>query len=214
VAPENSIPAFVASAAAGATGLESDAWITIDGIPVLDHDGLIRRGRRRYAIRALVAADLPTHIPCLQDLYAAVGTKLHLSLDIKDPSAASAVVATAQAAGGSEALDHLWLCSPDWRAAASWRNLSAKIRLVHSARARRLGLRMPQHILAIASSGIDVLNMPHSDWSAATISLTHDAGLRAFAWGCNSRGVIESMISSGVDAIYCDDVDLMLSCIR
>jgi glycerophosphoryl diester phosphodiesterase len=31
----------------GATGLESDAWVTSDGLVVLDHDGVVGRVRKR-----------------------------------------------------------------------------------------------------------------------------------------------------------------------
>ncbi|MGA1075335.1 MAG: glycerophosphodiester phosphodiesterase, partial [Ilumatobacteraceae bacterium] len=38
-APENTIEAFQLALRLGATGLESDAWLTADGVVVLDHDG-------------------------------------------------------------------------------------------------------------------------------------------------------------------------------
>ena len=42
-APENTIEAFQLALRLGATGLESDVWVTSDGIAVLDHDGVVRR---------------------------------------------------------------------------------------------------------------------------------------------------------------------------
>jgi glycerophosphoryl diester phosphodiesterase len=44
--PENTIDAFELAIRLGATGLESDTWITRDGIAVLDHDGVVK-GRIR-----------------------------------------------------------------------------------------------------------------------------------------------------------------------
>ena len=44
-APENTLEAFDLALRLGATGLESDVWVTSDGHAVLDHDGEI--GRRR-----------------------------------------------------------------------------------------------------------------------------------------------------------------------
>ncbi len=38
--PENTLEAFRRALELGATGLESDAWITADGEVVLDHDGV------------------------------------------------------------------------------------------------------------------------------------------------------------------------------
>ena len=48
-APENTLEAFELALRLGANGLESDVWLTADGVPVLDHDGLLRRrlGRSR-----------------------------------------------------------------------------------------------------------------------------------------------------------------------
>src|SRR6185436_7833703 len=37
-APENTLDAFALALRLGATGLETDLWLTADGIPVLDHD--------------------------------------------------------------------------------------------------------------------------------------------------------------------------------
>ena len=47
-APENTLEAFVLARRLGATGLESDVWLTADGVPVLDHHGKVgTRVRRR-----------------------------------------------------------------------------------------------------------------------------------------------------------------------
>ena len=48
-APENTLAGFELALKLGATGLESDVWVTADGIPVLDHDGVVKRslGRNR-----------------------------------------------------------------------------------------------------------------------------------------------------------------------
>ena len=42
-APENTIEAFALALRLGATGLESDVWLTADGEAVLDHDGSVGR---------------------------------------------------------------------------------------------------------------------------------------------------------------------------
>ena len=49
-APENTLEAFTLAVRLGATGLESDVWLTRDGEAVLDHDGLVRNGLRRRRI--------------------------------------------------------------------------------------------------------------------------------------------------------------------
>src|SRR3954464_6653762 len=86
-APENTLEAFTLALRLGATGLESDVWLTADGHAVLDHDGVVGGRLRRRPIRDPARPDLPPHIPSLAELYAACGTAFELSLDIKDPAA-------------------------------------------------------------------------------------------------------------------------------
>ncbi len=120
LAPENTLEAFRVALKLGAPGLESDVWLTADGIAVLDHDGVVRSGVRRRPIASLERRQLPSHIPSLEDLYGECGIDFELSLDVKDDAATGAVVAVAAAAGG-EALARLWLCHDDWEELARWR---------------------------------------------------------------------------------------------
>src|SRR5205809_246080 len=132
-APENTIEAFRLALRLGATGLESDVWITADGVAVLDHDGMVRSGLRRRAIADVTRAQLPSHVPTLEELYADCGTSYELSLDVKHAAAASTVVAVAKAASDG-AVGRLWLCHHDWRVVAGWRGLSDDAHLVDSTR--------------------------------------------------------------------------------
>src|SRR5436190_4142568 len=118
-APANTLEAFRLGLRLGATGLESDVWLTADGVPVLDHDGVVRHGVRRRPIATYQRAALPSHIPALADLYADCGTAFQLSLDIKDADAALPTVAVARAAGGG-ALERMWMCHPDHERLARW----------------------------------------------------------------------------------------------
>ncbi len=59
-APENTLEAFQLGLRLGATGLESDVWLTADGVPVLDHDGEVRQpGLRKRRSRELRRDELP-----------------------------------------------------------------------------------------------------------------------------------------------------------
>src|SRR5918997_2457094 len=84
-APENTLEAFTLALRLGATGLESDVWLTADGEAVLDHDGVVGRRPRRRPIHGVRRAELPAHVPTLEELYATCGTHVPLSLDVKDP---------------------------------------------------------------------------------------------------------------------------------
>src|SRR5215218_9680885 len=60
-APENTLEAFRLALRLGATGLESDAWLTADGVVVLHHDQSIGTFRKR-AIASLRREQLPSHV--------------------------------------------------------------------------------------------------------------------------------------------------------
>lgn len=208
-APENTLEAFTLAARLGATGIETDAWLTADGVVVLDHDGVVRGRLRKRPLAQVAAAELPPTMPTLAQVYEAVGTDLEISIDVKDPAAAAAVVAVARAAGGDDALRRLWLCSPDWRTVASWRELSPVVRLVDSTRRRHVKEGVEKRAALLAEAGVDALNMHHSDWSGGLTTLVHRFGVHAFAWDCQFERVVARMLVDGVDAIYSDHVEEM-----
>ena len=210
-APENTIEAFTLAVEYGATGIETDVWLTADGVPVLDHEGTIRSGLRRRPIARLAAADLPTTVPTMAQLYDAVGCEIEISVDVKDPAAAAAVVDAARAAGGDDALRRLWLCSADWQQVASWRDLSPVVRLVDSARRRNVKEGIEKRAALLAEAGVDALNMHHTDWSGGLTTLVHRFGIHAFAWDCQFERVVAKMLVAGIDGVFSDHVREMVA---
>ena len=91
-APENTIESFTLGLRLGASGLESDVWLTADGVAVMDHDGVVKKGVRRKPISETLRVDLPAHIPTIDELLSQCGTAYHLSLDLKDPASAGSIV--------------------------------------------------------------------------------------------------------------------------
>src|SRR5262245_3973638 len=106
----NTLEAFALGLRLGATGIETDAWRTADGVVVLDHDGVVRSGVRRRAVADLTRDELPPHIPTLADLYDTCGVDVPVSIDVKLPDVAPAIVEVARSCGA--ALDRLYLCNP------------------------------------------------------------------------------------------------------
>lgn len=212
-APENTIEAFTLARRLGATGLESDAWLTADGEVVLDHDGVARTGLRRRPIREVTRSALPASVPTLGELYEACGTDLEVSLDVRDPAAAEAVVAVARAAGG-DALGRLWLCSPDWEVAASWRPLDPHVRLVDSTRLRRIKEGAERRAARLAEVGVDALNMHWSDWTGGLTTLLHRFGRYALAWDAQHRRQLDEVLSFGIDGVFSDHVDRMVDALQ
>lgn len=205
-ATENTIEAFSLAVRLGATGLESDVWVTADGVPVLDHDGIVGR-LRRTPVAKLHRDALPPHIPSLADLYEAVGTTLPLSLDVKDRAAFDATVRIAEEHGADE---RLWLCHPDWRVVARWRERSDRIRLVDSTRIERIKEGPERRAASLREAGIDAVNMHHSDWSGGLTTLFHRFDIECFGWDAQLPRILAALLHMGIDAVYSDHVDRMV----
>jgi glycerophosphoryl diester phosphodiesterase len=203
-APENTLEAFKLALDQGATGLESDVWVTADGEAVLDHDGVVGRRLSRRPIAKLNRAELPRHIPSLEDLYADCGVAFELSLDVKDPAAVDRVLAVARAAGDG-AVGRLWLCHPNWELVARWRGVDG-VRLVDSTRLRRLGDGPERHAATLATVGIDAVNLHQSDWTGGLTTLFHRFGVLAFAWDAQLPRVLDELLDLGIDGVYSDHV--------
>jgi glycerophosphoryl diester phosphodiesterase len=208
-APENTLDAFSLALKLGATGLESDVWITRDGEAVLDHDGVVRQGFRKRPIAELDRSELPEHIPTLADLYATVGTDLDISLDVKDVAAFDRTIEVARAAGGA-ALERLWLCHHRWEQVASWRPACPDVRLVDSTFLGRMPEGPESRAAALARSGIDAVNLHHSEWSGGLTALFHRFDILCFGWDAQHGRILDELLDCGVDAVYSDHVDRMV----
>jgi glycerophosphoryl diester phosphodiesterase len=207
-APENTLEAFKLGLKLGATGLESDVWLTSDGVPVLEHDGTIRSGLRRKSIGDLKRAALPSHIPSLAELYEACGIDFALSLDVKDPNALDATLAVAREAG---AVDRLWLCHPDWQLVETWRAKSDDVKLVDSTRLRRISEGVERRVASLQNAGIDALNMHWTDWNSGQVTMAHRFERLALAWDAQQPRALALTFAYGIDGVYSDYVDRLVS---
>lgn len=205
-ATENTLEAFALGLRLGATGLESDVWITADGVPVLDHDGVVGR-LRRTPIAKVDRTDLPEHIPTLAELYETVGADIPLSLDVKDPAAFEATVRTAEEMGAAHAL---WLCHPDWELVATWRGRSDAIHLVDSTRIGKIAEGPERRAKSLRDAGIEVINMHHSDWTGGLTTLFHRFELECFGWDAQQPRILDGLLDIGIDGVYSDHVDRMV----
>lgn len=208
-APENTLEAFALALRLGATGLESDVWVTADGVAVLDHDGVVGPPLRRRAVSSVSRRQLPGHVPTVAELYSSCGTDFEFSVDVKDPAAAEPLIAAAIDAGPGAA-GRLWLCHDDHDLLRSWRAVHADVRLVDSTRLRRLRRGPERHAASLQASGIDAVNLHHSDWSGGLTTLYHRFGVLAFAWDAQHQRVLDGLIDIGIDALYSDHTDRLL----
>jgi len=208
-APENTLAAFELGLQQGASGLESDVWLTADGVPVLDHDGLVRRSLRRgRPIAGVTRAQLPGHIPTLSELLDRCGSSYDLSLDLKDPGSGQRVIDVVREAAPAM-LPRLWLCAPVWQSLLPLRGQGA--RLVDSTRLARLKEGPERRAATLADQGIDAINMHHTDWNGGLVALFHRFERFTFGWDTQDPRIIARCISMGLDAIYCDSPDQMMA---
>jgi glycerophosphoryl diester phosphodiesterase len=207
-APENTLEAFELALRLGATGLESDVWVTADGVAVLDHDGLVRNGLRKRSIADIARADLPAHIPTLADLVTRHRDQpFHLSLDLADGRADVTIGIVAEHA--PDLLPNLWLCHPDFATVASWRALHPAVRLVWSPGFEALSSAPERHIAALREAQIDTLNLHYTFWTGGLTTMCHRFGIYALAWDLQHEHLLDKLLLMGVDGIFSDHPDRM-----
>ena len=211
---ENTLAAFSLALEMGASGLESDAWVTADGQAVLDHDGLVRPSRwhRKRPILECRRDELPDHIPTLAELFNDCGTDFELSLDLKDAEAASAIVASVDAAAtrtGETLRPRLWLCHPDIDTLVVLREQWPDLRLCNSTRLSRMNGGPERRAAVLSESGIDSVNLHQTDWTGGLVTLFHRFGILCFGWDAQQPRVLNELLDMGIDGVYSDHVDRM-----
>ncbi len=214
--PENTLAAFRRGLDLGATGLETDAWLSADDEVVLVHDAYVGRGLRRRGVASSTASELAVAgVPRLVDLYEALGCDYELSIDLKAPGVGERILGVAAGVGGA-ASERLWLCSPDLGALGDLVLAAgaAGTRLVHSRRLAALPVAAERHAADLAAAGIAAMNLHHTEWTAGLVALFDRFGVRAFAWDAQEVRHLRAVLSMGVDAVYCDRPQRMVAAVE
>jgi glycerophosphoryl diester phosphodiesterase len=206
-AQQNTLPAFARAAALG-SGIESDVWLTADGVPVLLHPPLLHR---RRPLRALQRRELPPNVPTIDELYACCGAGVDLALDMADPRAAEAVVHSASMYG---AVHRLWLTYWHLPVLARWRRRWPQVRLVYPTLLIGSAHRSTALLDRLAAIDVDAVNVFHHRLGGHTVAAAHQRGLLAFAWGARRRSGIERAIRRGADGIFADDVGALVAAVQ
>jgi glycerophosphoryl diester phosphodiesterase len=207
-AAENTLASFELALKLGASGLESDVWMTADGIAVLDHDGVAKRGLRRRPIREFLRDDLPEHIPTLSELLEHCGTNYELSLDVKDPAVATTICDVIRD-HDEGLLERTWLCDPSFERCLEWRPILPDVKLLNSTRLERLKEGPERRAASLAHHGIDGINMHRTDWNGGLVALFHRFDLMAFGWDMQYDHQLRTGLRMGLDAVFSDHVDIM-----
>lgn len=212
-ARENTLEAFKLGLRLGATGLESDVWLTSDGVPVLDHDGVVRDGWRRRPLAGIRRDALPEHIPSLADLVTACGTDYELSLDLKTQDAGPAIIEVLRGVA-PELLERTWLCDPDPQRLRELRPLDGSVRLVNSTKLERMREGPERRAAELATSGVDAVNLHHTQWTGGLTTLFHRFDRVTFAWDLQLEHALRNLVRMGIDGVFSDHVDVMTDAIR
>lgn len=208
-APENTLDAFSLALKLGASGLESDIWVTRDGALVLDHDGVVKSRLRSKPIAEMDRSALPSHIPSLEQLLQHCGTQYQLSLDVKDPvvfETIERIVANID----ESMLDRLWLCHPSFDLLINKRTSTQKCKLVDSTRLAKIKEGPERRAATLAANGIEAFNMHYSDWNGGLVALFHRFNIVSFGWDMQHEAVIENGIRMGLDGVFSDWPDRMV----
>lgn len=213
-APENTPEAFDLAVRLGATGIESDVWLSKDGQLILNHDRQF--GLRRKAISATDRAQLPDTMITLPELFARVPAPLDLSIDIKDDAAMEPLITWAKTLSEMDRA-RLFLCHHDWTKLAEWRALDDHVRLIDSTSVRAMNRGQyggpERRAFNLADAGIDGVNLRQDDWTGGMVTLFHRFDRLCFGWDAQHARIINELLRMGIDGIYCDTVDLMMECV-
>jgi glycerophosphoryl diester phosphodiesterase len=188
--PDNAIVTFADALARGATGLETDAWLSLDGNVVLDHDGVAGPPGRQL-IAEVRRDQLPTHMATLDELYERCGTDFALAIDVKTAPVAAATVAAAERHGATA---NLWIVAP--------------------ATVRGNVLRSPRRatVLELArEAGVEAINARWMWWNRSFVREVHALGMLAFGYDAQRAISLDRCVAIGLDGVFSDHVDRMLA---
>jgi glycerophosphoryl diester phosphodiesterase len=206
--------AFRLAVKLGATGLESDVWLTNDGVAVLDHDGWVGPRWRRRPIADTISSALPEHIPTLAELAELAQVhQLALSLDIKD-AAAYDVVGRTLADVSSDLVNRSFICCEDFELLQTIAPRLRNLQLIDSSRLATMKTGPERRLADLSNLGVVGLNMHHTDWNGGLVTLAHRFNRLALAWDAQFEYQLTTTLLMGIDGLYSDWVDRMVDAAR
>lgn len=206
--------AFRLAVKLGATGLESDVWLTNDGVAVLDHDGWVGPRWRRRPIAETISSALPEHVPTLAELAELAQVhQLALSLDIKD-AAAYDVVGRTLADVSSDLVNRSFICCEDFELLQTIAPRLRNLQLIDSSRLATMKTGPERRLADLSNLGVAGLNMHHTDWNGGLVTLAHRFNRLALAWDAQFEYQLTTTLLMGIDGLYSDWVDRMVDAAR
>lgn len=206
-APENTAESFDLAIKLGATGIESDVWLTADRQLILTHDGTI--GLRRRQLSSLERSELPDSWITLPELLERIPNDVDVSIDIKTDDA---LAPTYEWLSTLDPITRgrVYLCHHDWKTLAEWRPRDEFVRLIDSTSLRAMADGAERRAFQLSDAGIDGVNLHNKEWTGGFATLFHRFDLLCFGWDAQHPRIQRDLFRMGLDGIYSDHVDLMM----
>jgi len=220
-APENTLAAFRAALAAGATYIELDVQHTRDRQIVVVHDAdLMRMGGDPRKVGELTAAEIRTidigrkydakftgeTPPTLAEVIDLVRGRMKLNIELKynvpDPGLAPAVVELLRR---EDVLDQVVITSLDYAALKQVASIEPRLRTGHIITAS---------VGNVLRTEADFLSLNSAQATASLVRRAHRAGKEVHVWTVNQPEVMLRMIERGVDNLITDDPALVARVLR
>ncbi len=206
--PENTIAAFERAVAMGSDGVELDVRRTLDDRLVVHHDPVLPDGR---VVRATRAAELPAHVPTLDDALDACGD-LIVNIEIKnsarepDHDPTDWVAFSVAALLAKRPNPARWLIS-------SFRYETVERFASLAPRSRTAWLTIActaSEVERTAVGGHAAIHPAVGQLDRDALRAAHGAGLAVNVWTCDDPDRIAELIGWGVDGICTNVPDLAL----
>ncbi|WP_127793422.1 glycerophosphodiester phosphodiesterase [Agromyces sp. LHK192] len=226
-APENTIAAFAAAIAVGASYLETDVRRSNDGVPVLAHDPTLERvAGRKTEVSALTLAELRaidlgggSGFPTLEEALVAF-PEVRFNIDVKDDGAVDAVIEVVRRTGAGH---RVLLTSFDDRRR---RRLGAAVPEAVTSGGRTAVIRAwlasiigSTQMLRRALAGASALQVPERVGPIPLVTDrflagVHAAGAEVHVWTVNEPDEMRRLLAKGVDGLVTDRCDLAVEVVR
>ncbi|GFH35428.1 glycerophosphodiester phosphodiesterase [Streptomyces pacificus] len=211
VARENTLPSLRAAIERGADAVEVDVRLTGDGVPVLLHDGSLKRlwghdrplsGLSEARLTELTGGGVPTLAAALA---AASGHRLMLDLPGADASSARRVVGAVREGGAADRV--YYTGGPAGMLAVRDADPDAEIALTWTTCA-------PPRPVLLASLRPRWLNYRFGLVSRDLADEVHAQGYLLSVWTADTRAAMRRLVDRGVDSITTNRVDALTRVLR
>ena len=214
-APENTLASFHEARRRGATWVEIDVKLTVDGVPIVMHDESLKR---TMGIDRLVAAtpraDLPAEVPTFEQAIACLA-ELGLGCNVEIKPCEGREVETARVAVAT--LRRCWPGSlpppspSSFKAASLAAAREAAPEFVRAILLGEIGEDWRSRTDAVAAMGVNTNGVKLTAPRAVEIG---KAGYALSVYTINDGDVAKALIGMGVDCIITDAPDVILAAIN